>query len=74
MAGLKSQFLMESAPGPVRAAHYLFGEVIPGESEDIRLRHLQGQLDAVSLASAFRVAASQDPLLRSPIGTNSCMP
>lgn len=31
---LKSQFQSENAPGPVRAAYFVFGEVLAGESED----------------------------------------
>jgi hypothetical protein len=54
---LKSQFQTENAPGPVRASYFVFGEVLAGESEDMRLRRLQVQQDAVSLAAALLAAA-----------------
>lgn len=50
---LKSQFQTENAPGPVRAAYFVFGEVLASESEDMWLRRLQVQQDAVSLASVL---------------------
>ena len=56
-ACLKSQFQSDDAAGPVRAAHFIFGELQAGDSDDTRLRRLQVQQDVVSFGLALLGAA-----------------
>jgi len=47
---LKTLFSAEHSPGPVKAAHFVFGPPSPSDSADFRTRRLQVQQDAVSAA------------------------
>jgi hypothetical protein len=55
---LETLFRDESGPGPVKAAHFVFGPALATDSEDTRTRRLQVQQDAldagVMLAKAIR--------------------
>ena len=46
---LKSLFHDENASGPVRAAHFVYGEIEPNEGGDVRVFRQQIQQDVVTL-------------------------
>jgi hypothetical protein len=58
---LQEHFQNENAPGPVKASHFVLGEVTPGEAADTRFRRMTLRQDMVdasnSLLKAARVAA-----------------
>lgn len=54
---LEMLFADEDAPGPIKAAHFVFGPVESSESADTRLRRLQLRQDMVGIASALRSAS-----------------
>jgi hypothetical protein len=55
---LETLFSNESSPGPIKAAHFVFGQPRATESNDTRTRRLQVQQDALDaglmLAKAIR--------------------
>jgi hypothetical protein len=56
---LETLFANEDSPGAVKAAHFVFGPVIPSESADTRLRRLQLRQDVVSVTAALTAAWTQ---------------
>lgn len=53
---LETLFTDENAPGPVKASHFVFGQVTPNESAEMRERRLQVRQDVVSAAAALSAA------------------
>lgn len=49
-ASLQAHFANERSTGPVRAAHFVYGDVMLDRGDEGRLRRLQVQQDAVSMA------------------------
>jgi len=56
IACLNQHFRDEQSSAPVRAASFVLGETVPGESADIRLRRLQIQQDLVDAGTLLRKA------------------
>ena len=56
---MQTLFTDENAPGPVKAAHFVYGPVTAGESADTRLRRLQLRQDVLSVTAAFMAAGTQ---------------
>ncbi|MBC8010086.1 MAG: hypothetical protein H7067_08315 [Burkholderiales bacterium] len=56
---LETLFADENAPGPVKAAHFVYGPVAPGEAADTRLRRLQLRQDVVGVTAALMAAGTQ---------------
>jgi hypothetical protein len=53
---LETLFTDENAPGPVKAAHFVYGSVVPDESTDTRLHRLQLRQDALSIGLLLQKA------------------
>jgi hypothetical protein len=53
---LKNFFQHEDSPAPVRAAHFVHGEIDTGEGEDIRTARLQIRQDVVTLGHTLLAA------------------
>lgn len=53
---LETLFVDERSPGPVKAAHFVFGEALVAETEDTQTRRLQVQQDTLSAALMLRKA------------------
>ena len=53
---LEQEFASENAPAPVKAAHFVLGQVTPGENKDLRTRRLQIQQDMVDAGRMLRAA------------------
>ncbi|MBM3841542.1 MAG: hypothetical protein FJ398_27085 [Verrucomicrobia bacterium] len=56
VACLNQHFRDEQSSAPVRAANFVLGQAVPGESEDIRFRRLQIQQDMVDAGALLRKA------------------
>jgi hypothetical protein len=48
---LKEHFVHESSPGPVKASHFVFGQISPNESEDARFRRVVLRQEMVDAAA-----------------------
>ena len=53
---LNQHFRDEQSPAPIKAAHFIFGPVVPDESADIRLKRRQIQQDMVDAGRLLRAA------------------
>lgn len=61
LRSLKEHFIHESSPGPVKASHFVFGQISPNESEDVRFRRVvlrQEMVDAA--AQLLKAVATKD--------------
>jgi len=58
MRALETLFADEGSPGPVRAAHFVFGEPDTTDSDDFETRRLQVQQDTHSAALMLRKAVA----------------
>jgi hypothetical protein len=56
VACLNQHFQNEQSPAPVRAASFVLGQAMPGESADLRLRRLQIQQDMVDAGRLLQKA------------------
>jgi hypothetical protein len=61
---LERDFGSENSPGPVKAAHFVLGQVAPDDSADLRTGRLQIQQDVVDAGKLLRLG------LASGDGTN----
>lgn len=50
LRSLEMHFTGESSPGPVKASHFVLGQVVPGESEDTRFLRTSIRQDMVDVA------------------------
>jgi hypothetical protein len=57
LRSLKEHFANESSPGPVKASHFVLGEVLPGESADVRFVRTTIRQDMVGVAALLLKAA-----------------
>lgn len=55
---LEALFVDESSPGPVKAAHFVFGQVLPREPDDLHTRRIQVQQDMLTAARTLVRAVS----------------
>jgi hypothetical protein len=58
LRSLKEHFIRESSPGPVKASHFVFGQVSANESEDLRFRRLVLRQDMVDAAAQLLKVAT----------------
>jgi hypothetical protein len=59
---LEQHFNAENSPAPVKAAHFVCGQSMAGEADDIRFRRLQIQQDVVEAGRLLKAAlASAKP-------------
>jgi hypothetical protein len=54
---LEEHFQTETSPGPVKASHFVFGQVAPGESDDVRFLRTTLRQDMVDAAAQLLNAA-----------------
>ena len=62
VACLKQHFRDEQSSAPVRAASFVFGQSVPGESSDIRFQRLQIQQEMVDAGRLLQQAIIRQPL------------
>jgi hypothetical protein len=56
---LREHFANETSPGPVKASHFVLGEIVPGESEDIHFERTTIRQDMVDAAERLLKATAQ---------------
>lgn len=58
LRGLRELFVNETAPGPVKASHFVLGRAMPGESADTRFLRATLRQDMVDAANLLLKAAT----------------